>query len=105
MIKSLLMSLKGVISMKYNYPIKYAVMPIYEQVGWCNGLNDLERKYEIVYNIVSKCYVMKMKLLIIFATGKSEKRYDVVFPYIKSGSMKSGTEFFRHIMKISKIAT
>lgn len=79
--------------MKYNYPIKYAVMPIYEQVGWCNGLNDLERKYEIVYNIVSKCYVIN-ETINYFATGKSEKRYDVVFPYIKSGMYEEWNRVF-----------
>lgn len=79
--------------MKYNYPIKYAVMPIYEQVGWCHGLNDLERKYEIVYNIVSKCYVIN-ETINYFATGKSEKRYDVVFPYIKSGMYEEWNRVF-----------
>ena len=27
-----------------KYPIKYAVMPIEEQIGWYPGLNELERE-------------------------------------------------------------
>lgn len=79
--------------MKYNYPIKYAVMPIYDQVGWSRGLNDLERKYEIVYNIVSKCYVIN-ETINYFATGNSEKRYGVVFPYIKNGMYEEWDRVF-----------
>ena len=42
-----------------KYPIKYAVMPIEEQIGWYPGLNELEREYSVVANIVSKCYVIR----------------------------------------------
>ena len=41
-----------------KFPIKYAVMPIEEQTGWYTGLNELERKYVVVANIASKCYVI-----------------------------------------------
>ena len=44
--------------MKNNYPIKYAAMPIYEQTGWTHGLNALERNYDVVAYIVSKCYLI-----------------------------------------------
>ena len=30
--------------MMVNYPIKYALMPIVEQVGWNNGVYGLERR-------------------------------------------------------------
>ncbi len=79
--------------MKYNYPIKYAVMPIYEQVGWRCGLNDLEREYGIVYNIVSKCYVIN-ETTNYFATGNSEKRYGVVFPYNRDGIYEEWNRVF-----------
>lgn len=79
--------------MKYNYPIKYAVMPIYEQVGWRCGLNDLEREYGIVYNIVSKCYVIN-ETTNYFATGNSEKRYGVVFPYNRDGIYEEWNRIF-----------
>jgi len=66
--------------MKNNYPIKYAVMPIYEQVGWNHGLNELEREYDIVAYIVSKCFIIsetkKYKI-----DGSLKKEYQVVFPY------------------------
>ena len=66
--------------MKINYPVKYAAMPIIEQVGWSHGLHQLERNYDVVCYIVSKCY------LITEATqhkedGNTIKEYEVVFPY------------------------
>ena len=44
--------------MKINYPVKYALMPIIEQVGWTHGLHELERDYDVVYYVVSKCYLI-----------------------------------------------
>ena len=41
--------------MEKQYPIKYALMPVIDQIGWEYG----ERKYDIVTNIVSKCYVVE----------------------------------------------
>lgn len=63
-----------------NYPIKYAVMPIVEQVGWSIGLNQLERDYDVVTYIVSKCYVVGEQKL-NFSDGTSKMSYEVVFPY------------------------
>lgn len=63
-----------------NYPIKYAVMPIVEQVGWSIGLNQLEREYDVVTYIVSKCYVVGEQKL-NFGDGTSKMSYEVVFPY------------------------
>ena len=68
--------------MKYNYPVKYAAMPIIEQVGWSHGLHDLERNYDVVCYIVSKCYLLSDKTK-YKENGKMEKEYEVVFPYQK----------------------
>ncbi len=69
--------------MKYNYPIKYTAMPIIEQVGWSYGLNELERDYDVVCYIVSKCYLISDKIK-YKEDGKTEHEYEVVFPYQKS---------------------
>lgn len=69
--------------MKINYPIKYAAMPIKEQVGWSHGLDELERKCDIVCYIVSKCYLIG-DLTKYTEDGKSIKQYEVVFPYQQS---------------------
>ena len=66
--------------MKINYPIKYAAMPIIEQVGWSHGLHELEREYDVVCYIVSKCYLIS-DLTKYTEDGKSVKQYEVVFPY------------------------
>lgn len=68
--------------MRYNYPIKYAAMPIIEQVGWSHGLHELERNYDVVYYIVSKCYLLNDKTK-YKENGKIEKEYEVIFPYQK----------------------
>ncbi len=66
--------------MKYNYPVKYTAMPIIEQVGWSHGLNELERNYDIVCYIVSKCYLVSDRTK-YKENGTNEKEYEVVFPY------------------------
>lgn len=66
--------------MKINYPIKYAVMPIIEQTGWSHGLHELEREYDVVCYIVSKCYLIN-DLTKYKEDGCSIKEYEVVFPY------------------------
>lgn len=68
--------------MKYNYPVKYAAMPIIEQVGWSHGLHELERNYAVVCYIVSKCYLLSDKTK-YKENGENEKEYEVVFPYQK----------------------
>jgi len=66
--------------MKNNYPIKYALMPIYDQVGWGHGLNELEREFEVVAYAVSKCYVLsEVKKYLV--NGCFTYEYEVVFPY------------------------
>lgn len=66
--------------MKINYPIKYAAMPIIEQVGWTHGLHELEREYDIVCYIVSKCYLIS-NLTKYIENGQIVKQYEIVFPY------------------------
>ena len=66
--------------MKYNYPVKYTAMPIIEQVGWSHGLNELERNYDVVCYIVSKCYLISDRTK-YNENGENEKEYEVVFPY------------------------
>ena len=66
--------------MKINYPIKYAAMPIIEQVGWSHGLHELEREYDVVCYIVSKCHLIS-DLTKYTEDGRSVKQYEVVFPY------------------------
>ncbi len=68
--------------MKNNYPIRYALMPIEEQVGWNNGLNELERDYDIVGYIVSKCYQITDNID-YKRNGKQEQIYKVVFIFQK----------------------
>lgn len=66
--------------MKINYPIKYAAMPIIEQVGWSQGLHESEREYDIVCYIVSKCHLIS-DLTKYTEDGRTIKEYEVVFPY------------------------
>ncbi len=68
-----------------KYPIKYAVMPIEEQIGWCNGLHELEREYGVVANIVSKCYVIGERKK-YSSDGTIEIKYEVVFLYNKQNT-------------------
>lgn len=69
--------------MKYNYPVKYTAMPIIEQVGWSPGLHELERDYDVVCYIASKCFLISDRTK-YKENGKKEKEYEVVFPYQKN---------------------
>ena len=51
--------------MKYNYPVKYAAMPIIEQVGWSQGLNELERNYDVICYIVSKFHPLMFLIILV----------------------------------------
>ena len=66
--------------MKVNYPIKYATMPIIEQVGWVPGFHEMERDYDVVCYIVSKCYLIS-DLTKYKENGAAIREYEVVFPY------------------------
>lgn len=79
--------------MKYNYPVKYAAMPVIEQVGWSHGLNEneLERNYDVVCYIVSKCYLISDRTK-YKESGKKEREYEVVFPYQNGQFYQNGWE-------------
>lgn len=72
-----------------KYPIKYAVMPIEEQIGWYPGLNELEREYSVVANIVSKCYVIREDKEYL-QDGTLKIKYEVVFPFLKKDKIHFG---------------
>lgn len=70
-----------------KYPIKYAVMPIKEQIGWYPGLHELERECDVVANIVSKCYVIREDKEYL-QDGTLKIKYEVVFPSLKFGGFE-----------------
>lgn len=55
-------------------------MPIYEQNGWNNGINELEKNFNVTGYIVSKCYLLSDKIIYL-VNGDQQKEYEVVFPY------------------------
>ena len=61
--------------MKYNYPVKYCVMPV-EANDWFGN------KIEIKAFIVSKCYVIN-KIVNYNVDGSEDVKYNIVFPYQK----------------------
>lgn len=61
--------------MKYNYPVKYCVMPV-EANDWFGN------KIEIKAFIVSKCYVIN-KIINYNVDGSEDVKYNIVFPYQK----------------------
>lgn len=63
--------------MKYNYPIKYAVIPMVEQVGY---YAEGEREYGTVAYIATKCYLIGESKE-YNAYGDLKQQYHVVFPY------------------------
>lgn len=71
-----------------DYPVKYAVLAVEEQVGWGFGLNELEREYDVCAYIVSKVYVVN-KTVEYLGNGTSKKKYQVVFPYIDKEDLQN----------------
>ena len=65
--------------MENKYPIKYALMPMYEQVGWYPSEYRSE-DYGIVCYIVSKCYLIREEKT-YFDNGTYKTKYNVVFPF------------------------
>ena len=63
-----------------KYPIKYALIPVIEQVGWTSGLHDIEREYDVVAYIVSKAYITS-KTVKYRSDGTEEYLFNVVFPH------------------------
>lgn len=66
--------------MKCNYLIKYAAMPIIEQVESCCGSNVVGYDRNVACYIVSKCYLLS-ESTVYFEDGNISKNYVVVFPY------------------------
>lgn len=60
--------------MKNNYPVKYAIMPIFESTSWHFGYCDL------ACYIVSKCYLLGENKSYL-ENGDLKYEYDVFFPY------------------------
>lgn len=69
-----------------KYPIKYAIMPIKKLVNL--GLHE----FEVVVNIVSKCYIVGERTEHL-KDGTKEIKYEVVFPYIDDGSKQVIPEY------------
>ena len=63
-----------------NYPIKYAILGIEEQVGWQPRLHEMERKYDVCGYVVSKVYVVGENIK-YNRDGTYSKDYQVVFPF------------------------
>ena len=63
-----------------NYPIKYAILGIEEQVGWQPGLHEMEREYDVCGYIVSKVYIVGENIK-YNRDGTYTKEYQVVFPF------------------------
>lgn len=63
-----------------NYPIKYAILGIEEQVGWQPGLHEMEREYDVCGYVVSKVYVVGENIK-YNRDGTYSKDYQVVFPF------------------------
>ena len=61
-----------------TYPIKYAVMPVKEPIGWDSGVEDITKGYKIATHMVVKCYVIREISLI---DGSSKIQSEVVFLY------------------------
>ena len=66
--------------MKYNYPIKYALIPMGDEKGWDVGLHRPGRVYETAYYIASKCYLVG-ETKKYMENGNVNTTYNIVFPY------------------------
>ena len=71
--------------MKYNYPVKYAIMPIYEYISKDEKI--------ISYYIVSKCFLVGEKKSYL-RDGSFKQEYEVVFPY-QMNDFINNYEYFR----------
>ena len=73
--------------MKNNYPIKYALMPIEAHTGWDYGLSAITPKYENIYYIVSKCFIISESTK-YERNGRERKNYKIAFPLIINNNYK-----------------
>lgn len=65
---------------KINYPVKYVLLGIYEQVGH-NYFGWADPIYDVCGYIVSKAYLVG-ETVEYKGNGNSEKNYQVVFPFV-----------------------
>lgn len=65
--------------MKNKYPITYALMSMYEKLGWYPSQYCSE-DYKVVCYIVSKCYLIKEEKE-YFDNGKYQTKYHILFPF------------------------
>ncbi len=68
--------------MKINYPIKYAVMPIIDEINW-DCYHEIDRVDDVLCYIVSKCYKIR-DITNYYKDGRLYNEYEIVFPYQKS---------------------
>ena len=91
--------------MKYNYPIKYSIMPICAYVGenlsnnhTLNIYNSIVRygykHLEVIGYVVSKCYILS-EINSFLSDGTTNTSYRVVFPYQKVND--KGREAYRKV--------
>ena len=66
--------------MKNNYPIKYAVMPVYDHSGYDMGSYKIANTYDVSLYIVSKCYLIE-EIVKYKEDGKKKNKYKIVYPY------------------------
>lgn len=78
------------VNTQLKYPIKYAVMPIEQQIGWSMVLlNELEQECHVALNIVSKCYVVGERKE-YKKDGTCRMKYEVVFLFLKEDLVHYG---------------
>lgn len=63
-----------------NYPIKYAVLPLFERKGFKAGVDGVVPNYQISAYIVTKCFVTEERTR-YYGDGKQVPAYKVVFPF------------------------
>lgn len=63
-----------------NFPIKYALQPIRDQLGWEKRSFGLEPEYEFIFYVISKCYLVGESIK-YYGDGSKKQYYEVVYPY------------------------
>ncbi len=63
-----------------TYPIKYAIMPVKEPIGWDSGVENTTKGYEVATHMVVKCYVIREREIFL-EDGSSKIQSEVVFLY------------------------
>ncbi len=88
-----------------NYPVRFALMPVYESDSWQNGGNEVERVYEINGYVASKCYLLK-EVTSYDRNGDFSLSYKVAFPYCrKENNTWASNEDDNHILQNTVVVT